>query len=145
MMHQGTASDDRRQGRGSARPDRRVVPRVVRLAGDALTVRRAFGEPIRQGDVTIVPVARVVGGGGAGYGNGETEPSPGAEPLGPSSGAGGGGGFGIRVRPVGVYVIQGQQVTWKPAVDVNRIVLGGQLVAALAAIAVAWAVRRRRS
>jgi hypothetical protein len=39
------------------------------------------------------------------------------------------------VRPVGVVVVQGGNVKWQPTVDVNRIVLGGQLLA-LAAILV---------
>ena len=48
---------------------------------------------------------------------------------------GSGGGFGVNARPSGAWIIEGDTVTWKPAVDVNRIVLGGQLVA-LAAILV---------
>lgn len=48
---------------------RRALP--VRVARDLLTVRRVFGEPIHQGDVTLVPVARVMGGSGYGDGDGE--------------------------------------------------------------------------
>ena len=32
-------------------------------------------------------------------------------------------------KPAGVYIISGDDVRWQPAVDVNRIVLGGQIVA----------------
>ena len=42
-------------------------------------------------------------------------------------------------RPSGAWVIEGDDVTWKPAVDVNRIVLGGQIVG-LVAILVAGRV-----
>ena len=72
-----------------------------------MTVGRAYGEPIEQEGVTVVPAA-VVGGGGGGGGD-DTD--------------NGGAGFGLRARPAGAYVIRGQEVTWVPAVDVTRIVL----------------------
>ena len=48
----------------------------------------------------------------------------------PDGTTGGGGGFGVRARPVGAYVIRGEQVDWEPAFDLNRVILGGQVVAA---------------
>ena len=95
---------------------------------EAMTVRRVFGEPIEHDGVTIVPAAHVRGGAGGG---------------GDSDGDGG-GGFGLSATPVGVYVIEDGRVEWKPAVNVNRIVFGGQLVAGLAVLA-AWSLLRRRS
>ena len=81
-------------------------------AQDALTVRRVFGEPVTVHDTTIIPTAAIGGGGGGG-----------------GDGAQGGAGFGMTGRPSGIFVLQGDQVSWKPAIDVNRIVLGGQFVA----------------
>ena len=95
---------------------------------EAMTVRRVFGEPIEHNGVTIVPAAHVRGGAGGG---------------GDSDGDGG-GGFGLSATPVGVYVIEDGRVEWKPAVNVNRIAFGGQLVAGLAVLA-AWSLLRRRS
>ena len=46
-------------------------------------------------------------------------------------------------RPVGAYVIRGEQVTWQPALDVNRIIMGGQLVAIVALLTVRTVVRAR--
>ena len=48
-------------------------------------------------------------------------------------------------RPVGAYVIGPDgEVKWKPAIDVQRMVLGWQVVSGLAVLA-AWSfVRRRR-
>jgi uncharacterized spore protein YtfJ len=80
-------------------------------AQEALTVHRVFGDPITLGDTTLVPAA-VIGGGGGGGANGTQ----------------GGAGFGMQGRPCGVFVVRNGDVAWKPAVDVNRIVLGGQLV-----------------
>src|SRR5690606_41498601 len=51
--------------------------------------------------------------------------------------AGRGMGFGLRARPAGVFVTRGEHVSWRPAVDVNRVILGRQLVV----IAALWALR----
>ena len=56
---------------------------------------------------------------------------------------GSGGGFGVNARPVGMYVIRGEQVSWQPAVDVTRIVLGGQLLLAAALLVIRSIVRSR--
>ncbi|MFF0863433.1 GerW family sporulation protein [Nonomuraea sp. NPDC050227] len=97
------------------------IKELLEQSKDAVTVRRVFGEPIHHGDVLVIPVARVAQGGGAGQGQGRDE-------KGEELGSGGGGGFGYSATPAGVFVIKDGDVQWRPAVDVNRIVLGGQLV-----------------
>lgn len=89
-------------------------------ARDAITVQRVFGEAYEQDGTLVVPVARVSGGGGGGVGGSKDD----ADET-----QGSGGGFGIRAEPAGAYVIREGSVRWEPAVDVNRIVFGGQLVA----------------
>ncbi len=86
-------------------------------ARDALSAKRVFGDPYEKDGVTIITVAKVSGGGGGGSG-GDV-----------SGGQGMGGGFGMSAAPVGAYVIKDGKVSWMPAVDVNRVILGGQLVA----------------
>jgi uncharacterized spore protein YtfJ len=88
------------------------VQELLAQAKDAITVKRVFGEPVERDSVTIVPVAAVRGGAGGG---GEKD-------------SGSGSGFGLTARPVGVYVIRGDQVSYQPAFDLNRAILGGQLV-----------------
>ncbi len=100
------------------------VQEILSQARDAMTVKRVFGDPIEKDGVTVIPVARVSGGGGGGSGKKTTAGEEDAPPL-----QQGGAGFGLRASPAGVYVIRGDQVTWQPAIDVNRVVLGGQLVA----------------
>jgi uncharacterized spore protein YtfJ len=100
---------------------------------DTMTVSRVFGESYQVDGVTIVPVATARGGGGGGGGEGS---APGGE----GTGTGAGLGFGVIVRPLGVYIVKDGEVSWQPAIDVLRIVVGGQLLA-LAAI---LALRRRR-
>lgn len=105
--------------------------RLVDRLGDVATVRRSFGEPTRHEGTIVIPVASVAGGGGGG---GESE----------NDGHGGGGGFGLSVVPCGVFVIRDGTVRWQPAVDVNRIVLGAQIVAVTALLTVRAVVRRRK-
>ena len=104
------------------------IDELVQGAQDAINARRVYGEPVEREGVTLVPAASVRGGGGGG---GDNENN-------------GGGGFGLMARPVGAYVIgPGESVAWKPAVDVQRLMLGWQLVAGLAVLA-AWSLARRR-
>lgn len=59
-------------------------------------------------------------------------------------GSGGGGGFGVRAKPVGVYVVRDGAVQWQPALDLSRVILGGQLVGALALLVLGRLIRKRR-
>ena len=92
---------------------------------EGIAVHTAIGEPIRSDGITILPVARVSGGGGGGGGRagGESDTAVDAAEQ-----AGGGAGFGMMSKPVGVFVIKDGEVTWQPALDLNKIILGGQLV-----------------
>jgi len=98
---------------------------------DALNVKRVFGEPYEEDGVKIIPVAKFMGGAGGGGGEGADQ------------GKGFGSGFGLNARPAGVYVIRDGTVSWRPAVDVNRIVLGGQVVAIVALLALRTVIRAR--
>ena len=106
------------------------VQEMLGSARDALTVRRVYGEPVERDGVTLIPAASVFGGGGGGSGeqaDGQT---------------GDGGGFGLRARPVGAFVIRGDSVSWEPAFDLNRAVLGGQAIALIGFLIL---ILRRRS
>ncbi len=89
---------------------------AVSQAKDVITVRRVYGEPYQEDGVTIIPAANVMGGGGGG---GDTTGN-------------GGAGFGVRARPAGAWVIKDGEAKWKPAFDLNRTVLVGQLIAIVA-------------
>ena len=103
---------------------------TISAARDAITVKRVYGEPYERNGVVVIPAAAVHGGGGGGGGEGDGQ-------------SGIGGGFGLRARPVGAYVIRGEQVSWEPAMDLNRVILGGQLLA-LATLLVVRSIARRR-
>jgi uncharacterized spore protein YtfJ len=104
------------------------VQKTIEGAKDALTVRRVYGDPYEKNGVTIIPAARVQGGAGGGGGSG-TGPE--------GEGSGSGSGFGLNARPAGAYVIHGEEVAWRPAVDPNRVIVG----AAFVALAALWVAR----
>ena len=110
------------------------VRETFQKATDTMTARRVFGEPIEKDGITLIPAARVQGGAGGGGGEGPE-----------GQGTGSGTGFGVNARPVGAFVIRGQEVVWRPAVDVNRVILGAQVVALVALLVFGSIARRRRA
>jgi uncharacterized spore protein YtfJ len=106
---------------------------MLKQIGDAMTVRQVFGEPYERDGLTLIPVARVMGGGGGGGSQDQQ--------------SGEGGGYGMIAAPAGVYVVKDGRVKWEPALDINRIVLGGQIVALAVVLALrplikTWIKRR---
>lgn len=95
-------------------------------AGESITVRRVFADPYEKDGVTVIAGATVSGGGGGGGGHDQQGQQ------------GEGGGFGLKARPAGAFVIRGGEVSWRPAVDLNR------LVAVLGAVTIAWLLTRAR-
>lgn len=116
------------------RPDEAILE-DLRDTRNALSVGRVIGEPSTVDGVTIVPVARVVGGagGGGGEGNGPDQ----------TEGKGFGTGFGMAARGLGVYELRDGQLNWKPAIDVDRLIRGFQVLAGVLAVCVT-VVRLRR-
>ncbi len=111
------------------------VARLAEMTSDMLTVRRVFGEPYERDGVTVIPTATVRGG--AGGGGGKRGRSGGEEQEGD------GGGFSVVAKPAGVYVMSDGKVRWVPPVDINRIVVGGQLVGMAAILLIRLIIKRR--
>jgi uncharacterized spore protein YtfJ len=109
------------------------VMQTIEQAKDSMTVKRVYGEPLEKDGVTVIPAARVQGGAGGGGGEGAQ-----------GEGRGSGSGFGVNAKPAGAFVIRGDEVSWRPAIDVNRLILGGQVVA-LVALLVARSIAKARS
>jgi uncharacterized spore protein YtfJ len=103
------------------------VEELINRARDAISVSKVYGEPYEEDGLTFIPAAAVRGGGGGG---GDTEGN-------------GGTGFGLTASPVGAYVIKDGDVSWEPAVNPNRMILGWQLVSVFALFAW-WRVARAR-
>ena len=91
---------------------RDVVGSILTRIRDTMTAVTVYSDPIERNGVTVIPAAvTFTGGGGGGGEDGK-------------SGSGEGGGFGLVSRPVGAFVIRGDQVTWKPAIPPGLIVIG---------------------
>ena len=91
---------------------------MIAQARDAMTVKRVFGDPYQHDGITLIPAASIRGGAGGGAGQSPDEKSSGF-----------GGGYGVMASPAGTYVIKGGSVQWVPALDVNRAILIGGVVA----------------
>lgn len=102
------------------------VEELAATARDAITVKKVFSEPLERDGLTVITAAQVRGGAGGGGGH---------DPQGQE---GEGGGFGMTAKPAGAYVLKGDQLLWRPAVDLNRI------VATVGAVLITWLVTRMR-
>jgi uncharacterized spore protein YtfJ len=113
----------------------RTTERLLDRILSASDVRRVYGEPIVEGDRTIVPVASVRSlfgvGGGSGHG-----------PKRWVGGEGGGGGGAVDMRPVGYLEVTPSGARFVPIVDVGRRVMIGTVVTGMVALVVAWRWRR---
>jgi uncharacterized spore protein YtfJ len=110
-----------------------LMDRVIEGAiGKALThadSRSVFGEPVKQGDRTIIPVARITAnyGFGAGGGEGQREDTPNR-----GSGGGGGGGGRVRAHPIGFIEMSNDSAKFVPIVDPGEMMARFSMLAILA-------------
>jgi uncharacterized spore protein YtfJ len=104
-----------------------VLQKTIDQTIEGMKPNHVFGEAIERDGSLFLPAAKVRGGGGGGN---DTEGS-------------GGGGFGLTAKPAGVFVIRDGDASWRPALDVNRIVLGGQIVAIVALLVLRSILKRR--
>jgi uncharacterized spore protein YtfJ len=106
---------------------------LEQLMGD-LGVHRVFGEPTREQDAVVIPVAQVVFGFGygGGYGAGPAKPSraesAGEETEGGSEG--GGAGAGGRATPRGYIRITSEGVKYEPIQNEAVIPVAGIVMVA---------------
>ena len=85
---------------------------VITASADAV-----FGEPVVNGDTTVIPCSEVAIGLGMGSGSGPVDEK------GNPTGSGSGGGGGARGRPVAAIVITKEGVRVEPIFDLTKIVL----------------------
>jgi uncharacterized spore protein YtfJ len=99
-------AETKTQGEGERDPAR-IAGRLGEIFGAAARVNTVFGEPVTQGELTVVPVARARWGMGGGRG---------LRPVGEEGHGreGVGGGGGMRVDPVGIVVIRDDDAEFRP-------------------------------
>ena len=93
-----------------------------------MNTNAVFGQPFKEGDVTLIPVANVAYGFGYGSGRGKmTGSMSGAAKNAsePGEGSGQGGGGGGMARPIGYVRISPDGVAYEPIMDNSRISMLG--------------------
>ncbi|MBS1788415.1 MAG: hypothetical protein JST85_11875 [Acidobacteria bacterium] len=103
-------SDDLLDGKGH------FVEQLAEKLGANATVKTIYGDPIERGDMTIIPVAKILYGFGGGEGD--------------HKGYGGaGGGGGIKVTPIGFIEMKEGEAKFRPirnsAMTIALAVAGG--------------------
>jgi uncharacterized spore protein YtfJ len=94
-------------------PTEQALSRLVLTASaDAV-----FGEPVVNGDTTVIPCSEVVLGMGMGSGSGPVDEN------GNPTGSGSGGGGGARGRPVAAIILTKEGVRVEPIFDLTKIIL----------------------
>jgi uncharacterized spore protein YtfJ len=112
-----------------------LLERLADRIGGRANVKAVFGEPIQQGDLTVVPVARVRWGIGVGGGRGGDA----------QGGSGSGGGGGAAAEPVGYLEIRPDGAVFQPIRPSHPspvLVLAGGLAAAFVLRALLRGLRR---
>jgi uncharacterized spore protein YtfJ len=107
------------------------------LGGWSRSFKVGSGEPAADGDAAA-PDHGDASGDASGEARGELRGE------GAGEGGGGGGGYGLQVKPLGVYVVSAEGTSWQPVVDVNKAIVGAQVVGIAFALALGWAIGRRR-
>jgi hypothetical protein len=51
--------------------------------------------------------------------------------------------MGVSAKPLGVFVIREKTVRWRPAVDLNKVIIGGQVVAVMALLTIRALIKAR--
>lgn len=105
MIDQGQATAEGREAAGPTAADR-LLERLAELVGAKAGVQAVFGAPMRHGERTVIPVARVRWGFGGGGGRADGPEG------GPASGSGGGGG--AAADPVGYLEIGADGAAFRP-------------------------------
>jgi uncharacterized spore protein YtfJ len=100
----------------------------------AVGVGRVFGEPVERDGVVVIPAATVIGGGGGGESDGgPPETGKGSDKSQASAArAGSGMGFGLIAWPSGAIEIRDGHAKWRPAMDVNRLLIAAMFFGLLA-------------
>lgn len=94
-------------------PFERIIDGVVEKILSNTGSRTVFGEPVQEGDRTVVPVARLTYGFGFGAGVGPAE-----NPVDPPPSGGG----NLKVRPVGYIETTSDGSRFVPIMDWSRII-----------------------
>jgi uncharacterized spore protein YtfJ len=105
------------------------IEKLASQFGQNASVKNVYGDPVRAGDKTIIPVARIAYGLGGGYGQGNKrnknlQPDKSLEQLDGPDAKGAGGGGGLYARPAGVYEVTSTSTRFIPASNTGQLLIG---------------------
>lgn len=114
-----------------------VVQDTLESFLSAASTEAVYHEPVKHGNILMIPAAEVVSVMGFGLGGGETSET-GAD-------SGGGGGGSVFSRPVAVIISSPEGVRIEPVFDLTKIALAGMTtgVLMLGMIARLWSLSRK--
>jgi uncharacterized spore protein YtfJ len=112
------------------------IEKLAALFGQNASVKNVYGEPVKVGDKTIIPVAQIAYGLGGGYGqkkgnrkkpplNSEEASLP--EENKPLAGEGAGGGGGLYAKPNGVYEVTANGTRFIPAHNAKELLMAAAI------------------
>lgn len=108
--------------------DEKKMLRPIEEMLERLTVAATFGAPVKEGDVTLIPVASVAYGFGYGSGTGWQADEANVEAE-KSEAQGAGGGGGGMAKPLGYIRVDAGGVKYEPLFDPNKVSIAGILPA----------------
>ena len=137
-----TPSFDEMVDNGSSNLFKRIIDGTVGNVLDKVDSGLVYGQPVTQGERTVITVSRVKMmygfGGGSGYG---VDTSEGNGDSG--GGSGGGGGGNVNARPVGYIELTPASTQFVAIVDRNALLRIGAIFAGIVTVLmVAGALRR---
>ena len=104
------------------------IEKLASQFGQNASVKNVYGEPVKAGEKTIIPVARIAYGLGGGYGqatkNKQLKYDDNQKRLEGPDGEGAGGGGGLYAQPAGVYEITSARTRFIPANNTRPLLLG---------------------
>ncbi len=109
--------------------DEKTMLRPIEEMLERLTVAATFGAPVKEGEVTLIPVASVAYGFGYGSGTGRQADESGTETE-KSEAQGAGGGGGGMAKPMGYIRVNAEGVKYEPLFDPVKVAIAGILLSA---------------
>lgn len=110
-----------------------LIQQITEQVHKNANVRVVFGDPIDKGEITIIPVAKVIVRGGGGGGKGpqgpNKEPQTQDSPEENKTGQGMGLGLEINTTPLGYVHIKNGEARFKEITDTTKIATNGMIFA----------------
>jgi uncharacterized spore protein YtfJ len=112
-----------------------IIQSVTEKVEKTANVKVVFGDPVKEGKLTIIPVAKTSVKGGGGGGSGEEK----------TKGKGGGIGLGLMVKttPMGYIKVKDGKAEFVEIIDKSKIMMGGLILGGIVLLILGRALARK--